>query len=91
MTKTLTDIKREAREDFAKLAYGRTLNWFESENGKAIVGARLDEYADRLLEEVERVVGSELEHPEFCRVRGEMYKECARCYVERAFAKFKGA
>lgn len=38
---------------------------------------------DQVLEEVGKSLTSELTHDEWCKKKGEQFKECALCYIER--------
>lgn len=42
-----------------------------------------------IINEIESTLLQDLQHHEFCKVKGEQFRECARCYVERKLSNLK--
>jgi hypothetical protein len=90
--KTLLEEFKERREELKSWLYGTIHKQYDTEETAEAVQEDVDKYfsdewLSTKLEEAEKVgreqileeMMGEFEHPEFCRARGEQFKECARC------------
>lgn len=79
---------KEKRAEFDSKFFAETYGDLRTSERDAIP-VFLESVLTQLVEKMEEELAGDLEHPEFCRVRGEQYKECAKCYVSRRIQLFK--